>query len=158
MINVSYIAELNLPNTSAYSIHVMKMCDAFIQSGYKVDLYIFNKDKNINLYRYYNCKNKFNIFGLNFFKGNNSFLRIYFAIKVLITLFLKKNKDTCIISRSIISAILLTIINKNVLLELHHEMKSFSKIFFNIFSRFIFFRNNIKLIFISKALFNHFKK
>ena len=33
------ISELNLPNTSAYSIHVMKMCEAFSKLGYSVDLF-----------------------------------------------------------------------------------------------------------------------
>ena len=36
---INYIAELNLPSTSAYSIHVMKMCDAFTKLGYETKLY-----------------------------------------------------------------------------------------------------------------------
>ena len=41
-----YIAELNLPNKSAYSIHVMKMCEAFSKSGYKTKL-LSIKNKNL---------------------------------------------------------------------------------------------------------------
>jgi hypothetical protein len=154
---INYIAELNLPTTSAYSIHVMKMCNALVKLGYKTDLYIFNKNKNINLYKYYNCEKKFNIAGLNLFKGNNFFIRIYFAIKIFFIFCFKSKKDNYIISRSILSALLLSLISNKVLLELHHEIKGFSKIFFNFFSKFIFFRNNIKFIFISRNLYNYFK-
>ena len=33
---IYYFSELNLPSKSAYSIHVMKMCDGFSELGYKV--------------------------------------------------------------------------------------------------------------------------
>ena len=35
---IYYIAELNLPSKSAYSIHVMKMCQAFADNGHQVVL------------------------------------------------------------------------------------------------------------------------
>jgi len=38
-----YIAEINLPNTSAYALHVLKMCDAFAELKYDVKLIIFIK-------------------------------------------------------------------------------------------------------------------
>ena len=28
-LEIYYVSELNIPNKSAYSIHVMKMCEAF---------------------------------------------------------------------------------------------------------------------------------
>ena len=37
---IYYVAELNLPNKSAYSIHVMKMCEAFSKLDYNVDKFI----------------------------------------------------------------------------------------------------------------------
>ena len=45
---IYYVAELNLPSKSAYSIHVMKMCEAFSRLKYDINLFVINK-KNINL-------------------------------------------------------------------------------------------------------------
>ena len=44
---IYYIAELNLPSKSAYSIHVMKMCEAFSKLKYDINLFVIN-NKNIN--------------------------------------------------------------------------------------------------------------
>ena len=52
-ISLYYIAELNLPNKSAYSIHVMKMCEAFSKLGYEINLLSI---KNTNLSRIFNIK------------------------------------------------------------------------------------------------------
>ena len=46
---IYYISELNLPNTSAYSIHVMKMCEAFSKLGFSIDLFTI---KRSNLKKY----------------------------------------------------------------------------------------------------------
>ena len=44
---IYYIAELNLPSKSAYSIHVMKMCEAFSKLNYDINLFVINKKKKI---------------------------------------------------------------------------------------------------------------
>ena len=41
---VFYIAEINLPNTSAYAQHVLKMCDAFALN-HNVNLLVLSKKK-----------------------------------------------------------------------------------------------------------------
>ena len=39
--NVFYIADFSLPNKSAYSLHVLKICDAFNEiNTYKINLLI----------------------------------------------------------------------------------------------------------------------
>ena len=151
MKQINYIAEINLPSTSAYSIHVMKMCNAFSKAGFKTVLYVYSKNKNLNLFKFYGCKYQFLIKNLSLLNFNSSVLRILFAIKIFL-IFLFKNKSDLIISRSILSSIILTLISKNVILEVHHELKSFTKLLFYFFYKFKFFRKNIKLIFISKNL------
>ena len=37
-IKINYVCEVNFPNTSAYSIHVMKMCDALVTKDSEVNL------------------------------------------------------------------------------------------------------------------------
>ena len=44
--SIYYVAELNLPSKSAYSIHVMKMCEAFSSLGYKTNLFVINHKDN----------------------------------------------------------------------------------------------------------------
>ena len=58
---IYYISELNIPNKSAYSIHVMKMCEAFTKLGFKTNLFTI-KSKNLSkIYKEYNINYKFKI-------------------------------------------------------------------------------------------------
>jgi hypothetical protein len=83
--SIYYIAELNLPSKSAYSIHVMKMCEAFSKLGYEINLFVINH-KNINkLFKSYNIKNKFYMESiLSNFTQLNLILRIFFFYKYFI--------------------------------------------------------------------------
>ena len=57
-----YIAEFSIPSQSAYSIHVLKMCDAAKYLGYETNLIIPNCNiKFSTIKNDYNLKNKFNI-------------------------------------------------------------------------------------------------
>ena len=55
---IYYISELNLPNKSAYSIHVMKMCEAFSELKYSVDLFTIKSLNLKKIFNTYNIKNK----------------------------------------------------------------------------------------------------
>jgi len=150
--NIHYISEIFLPSTSAYSIHVMKMCNELSKLEKTTTLFIMGKRKNLNFFKIYNCKNTFKI--INFgIKKNNFFSRILFAYKLVRYL---KNYETVIISRSIISALLLAFFTKTVILEIHHELKGFTNFLFSFFKLFQSFKN-IKIIFISKTLKDEFK-
>jgi len=134
---IYYVAELNLPSKSAYSIHVMKMCEAFSKLGFKINLFVIN-NKNTNLiYKSYNLKNKFYINSIfNTFIKLNFIYRIIFSLKILLKNF---EKNSIFISRSIMFALIASAIKKKVILELHHEITGFSKLFYN-------FLNNLNLI------------
>ena len=43
---IYYVSELNLPSKSAYSIHVMKMCEAFSKLGFNINLFVINHKDN----------------------------------------------------------------------------------------------------------------
>ena len=59
---IYYVAELNLPSKSAYSIHVMKMCEAFSELDNEVMLITTNvKVNSYNIMNFYNVKKKFTI-------------------------------------------------------------------------------------------------
>ena len=58
---IYYIAEINIPSKSAYSIHVMKMCEAFAKLKYDTNLYTINHQNLEKINKDYNIKNKFRI-------------------------------------------------------------------------------------------------
>ena len=154
-----YIAEFSLPSTSAYSIHVLKICDSFsnffkstlLIIPYRNKAYYFKKIK-----KDYNLKNNFLI--SSFLRRNkmNFILRIIFSFKVVNSLFKYKNsKDVLIYSRSVISSILLSIFQIPNYLELHHDLKGLTKLLFFI-TNFYIFKRNIKFILLHKNLLKSF--
>ena len=114
-LKINYISELNIPNKSAYSIHVMKMCESFSKLGHEVNLFTMKSDNLQKIFKEYDIKYKFNILSVfNRFKKLNFILRILFTIKI----FSKNlNKVSIFISRSIIFALFASVLKKNVVLE-----------------------------------------
>mgnify|MGYP001499775255 FL=1 len=68
---INYICEVNYPTTSAYGLHVLKMCDAFAKEN-KVNLILpFSSAKKNKLDKDYLIKNHINY--SNIFKKKISF-------------------------------------------------------------------------------------
>ena len=157
---VIYIADFSLPNKSAYTLHVLKICDAFSEFTKKsVELLIPYSDlkytKN-NLKKDFLLKNNLKI--INFFlkkKKLNFLKRIFFSIKIYNYL-KKKNLNHIIISRSIIPSLILAFFNIKNILEIHTELTGLTKIFF-LLARFKFVKKNLKFIFINDNLRKNFK-
>jgi len=148
-LKIYYVCELNLPSKSAYSIHVMKMCEAFSKIGFDLNLFTINHDQTSNLFRLYNVKYKFKIKSI--FKNRinfNLFFRILFTLKIL---FKNIDKDSIFISRSIIFALIASALKKKVVLELHHEISGFSKLLY-FFLASLNLINDLKYIFLHKNL------
>ena len=148
-IKIYYVAELNLPSKSAYSIHVMKMCEAFSKLGYSINLFVINK-KNINqINKIYNINYRFKVFSIfNNFILLNFISRIIFTIKILLR---KSEKQDLYLSRSIIFSLIACLLKKKVILELHHEITGFTKIMYWLFKS-LNLIENLKFIFLSKNL------
>ena len=126
---IYYLAEIDLPTTSAYSLHVLKMCDALAKNN-NVKLIIFSCEKKFDYFelkKNYLLKNKFEIICCHKIKKKtNFFLRAKFAF------FCKKtiNKNSLIISRSIIASLYLSFFNYFNYLEIHHNLKGLTKLLF----------------------------
>ncbi len=150
MRKINYISEIFLPSKSAYSIQVMKMCNELSRRNNHVELHVMNIYKK-NVHIRYNCEKKFKIIShkINY---NNFINRILYSLKILF--YVRKSNDI-FYSRSIITGILLAYINKNVIIELHHELKGFTSILFNKSKNFNFFKK-IKFIFITTNLKKYF--
>ena len=149
---IFYISEANINSSSAYSIHVSKMCDAFKNIGYNVSLVFPNNMKlNKNYKKFYNLKNHINLIQIfHKIKKLNFITRIIFGIKVY-NLVKKNRTSEKIISRSVLSSLILSFFNISNILEIHHEQKGFTGFIFSLSKNFKFFEK-INFIFIHKNL------
>ena len=152
---IVYISELNLPNMSAQTLQTLKMCSAFANKR-KTKLIVINALKNFNFFKKnYLLKNNFIISGL-FKKPKkiNFITRLIFFIKLIRSL--NFNKNDLIITRSVMTSVLLSVYGVKNVLEIHIENTSFTKFLFK--TKFLFLNSkNQKFILISKNLNSFFK-
>jgi len=153
---VYYLAELSLPSKSAYTIHVIQMCNAISKNQKDVNLLIPNQDiKYEEIKKEYSIEFDFKIFPIfKKMKILNFISRIIYAIKCYNKI-KKKKTNYLVISRSVIASIFLAIFQVKNFLEIHHELKGFSKIFFQL-TKFYFIEKNVKYILINSYLLNFF--
>ena len=151
---VVYIAETSLTNKSAYTQHVIKMCDAFCQLDNDLILYLpkINKNFNFELIKdeYMLCAQKqFKVKSLINFKLTNILFKIFFLIKVIINV--KKDKPDIILTRSFLSSVVLSFFKIKHFLEIHSEFQFLIK-FLMINLKFIKSNYIKKKILISESL------
>jgi hypothetical protein len=145
-----YIAEINLPNTSAYAQHVLKMCES-LSLHYNVTLIILYKDPKYSFKKIkheYLLKKNFRILSFN-----KKLSKINFFIRLKYAIFAKSiiEKDSLIISRSPVVSFFLAIKGYFNFLEIHHNLKSITKYIFLFLKLFKFF-NKIYFIFTHQNL------
>lgn len=152
MKNVTYISELCLPSNSGYAQHVLKICDTFSKK-FNTNLFVISNKQSFQKYKKeYSLKNgfKINSYAKN---GKNNFIkRIFFSLYV----FKHINKNSIIISRSLISSIMLSLFGVRNILELHHPPKGLSSYFFN-FLRALKLDKNLDYIFLHKNIKKYLK-
>ena len=159
MDNIYYITELSLPSDKAQSVHIFKMLDNL--SNYSSNITLICPYKNIN-YTYKNIKKDYNLHNRKKFEisfllkkslKDNFLSRLIFSLKCIKLI---KDKNSLIISRSIISSLVMSLFSIYHFLEIHQEIKGFSKF---LFLRLNFFNSKyiIKTIFISKGIAYFYK-
>ena len=111
--NLVYIAETSLTNKSAYTQHVVKMCDAFCLLEHDLILYLPKKLKKISIFELLKkkymlrAKKEFKVKSLINFKLTNIFFKIFFLIKVIVNI--KRDKPDIILTRSFLSSVILSL-------------------------------------------------
>lgn len=151
---IFYISDFSLPNMSAYTIHVLKMCDAFSESYYDVRLLLPHIRRGYKLKKIqtdYLLKSSFKILGFFETKIKRSLPALLLFSYKLFNLLKNYKKPHLIISRSIIPALFLSICGQKLFLEIHTEIKGVTKYLFS-FLRYFNFFNRIKFILINKNL------
>jgi glycosyltransferase involved in cell wall biosynthesis len=154
---ITYIAETSLTNKSAYTHHVLKMCDAFCKKN-DVQLILPYADNNLNLKKIkknflLTAKKNILVKSILNFKINNFLYRIIFGYKAAI--YLKSNNSEIIISRSFITSFFLCFFKINHFLEIHSEFKGLTR-FLMINLNYINSKYILKTILISKTLSRKF--
>ena len=155
---ITYIAETSLSNKSAYTLHVLKMCDAFLKKG-QVQLILpyITKDLKLNSIKknfLLTSKKKLIVKGILKHKIKNFLSRIYFGYKS--AKYIKNFNCKIILTRSIISSFFLCVFKVKHFLEIHNELKGLTK-FLMINLNFINSQYVVKTIFISKTLITYFQ-
>ena len=156
-----YIAETDTTTLSAYIIHVLKMCDAFILNNTNttciLPYQVNNNHKTIKKNFLLRGKEKINFISIFKSKKKNNFInRFFFSLRT--ALFLKKRGAAIILTRSQLSSFFLSFFKIRHFLEIHGELNGFSKyVLLNL--NFINSKYIIRNIFISKQLKKlHFKE
>ena len=147
MKNISYISELCLPSNSGYAHHVLKICDSFSKKS-QTNLFVISNNKPfINFKKEYLLKNKFEIKPFSKNLKNNFIIRIFFSLYVLKNI----NKNSLIVSRSLISSLILSLFKIKNILELHHPPQGLSSYIFLLF-RLFKLDKNLEYIFLHKNI------
>ena len=156
---ITYIAETSLTNKSAYTHHVLKMCDSFCKKG-DVKLIIPYVEKDLNfktIKKKFLLKSKKNILIKSILKNkiSNFLSRLLFGYKT--ANYIKNSNSDLIITRSLISSFFLCIFGIKHFLEIHTELKGITK-FLLIYLNYINSEFIIKVILITKSLSKKFPK
>ena len=139
--NLIYLTSYKLPNNRAHSVQILKMCKNFSNFFYtvlicRVNKKYFKKEKLFNFKNFYFYENKL----------------IVFLQKFFILLMYEKNPYNLYYTRDVHFAMFAFLLSKNkIYLELHYPfVNKFSLSYY--FMKFLFDKNRIKIIFISKEL------
>ncbi len=148
---IFYIADFSIPNKSAYTVHVLKICDNFVKNGYNLTLLLYSNEKNISfktIKKKYKLKKNFKIKYCFQKKRKRNFL-----LNLLFAFWCKKQlkKNQIVLSRSVIPGIFLSLLRFKLILEIHHELSGLTKIVYNFFKK-LKLLNNLRYIFIHKNL------
>ena len=125
---ICYLSNAAIPSPVASSIQIVKMCEAFSKLNNEVTLITINESKSkINFINYYNIKSKFFLKRIKHFRsfplGINYYLFSIFSIFESL-----RYKPEIYITRNFFTCFLLVILRKNVVMELHHDLKIESRI------------------------------
>ena len=157
---ICYLSNSSMPSSVASSIQTIKMCEAFSTLNNKVFLITTNTSKATeNIFKYYDVKSKFLFKKLVFFKkfplGINYYL---FSIFSIIESF--KYKPQLYITRNFFTCFLLVLLRKKIVLELHHDLNTESRIVRLLVNNFRFLNSKFvkKIIAITKGVKNEYVK
>ena len=155
---IAYISNSSAPSHLPSSLQIVKTCETLSKMKNHVHLIIPNTSKFKDTFQnFYNIKNNFKItkikkykkfpIGINYYTYSiNTFLKVCFSYDI-------------VISRNFFVIFLCCLINKNCIIELHHDIKTESRIINFIYNKInIFNKNCLKIIAITKGVKEFYDK
>ena len=137
-------------------INSLKFCDA-LSNYYKINFISPNiKITNFEIKKFFDLEKEIIFSDILSKNISSSFDRFKFCIKTVFKILFNLNSIHLILSRSILTSIILAFLNIKNILEIHHNLNGISKILFNILVK-LPFRKNLTLIIISKKLIHDLK-
>ncbi len=157
---IHYLATANIPSRTANALQIIKMCEAISKLKYSVTLFLPNLNgPNMSLKKYYGIKHKINLIKIgrkkNFISGiNNILIPLYMVFKSI------KIGNDLIITRNFFISLLLIILKKKHILEIHDDINVSGNITSKIFKIFNLLKSSsiFKIVFISLRLKKHICK
>lgn len=116
---ILYLSNSIIPSQYANSVHVMKMCQAFKNNNYNVELLCYTTQESFSTeeaFKKYGIKNKFNIKALFLKNMRGKFFQKLFSIYKLLNSY---DKDSIIYGRDIYSVYLASLLGFEVIYESH---------------------------------------
>ena len=152
---ISYLFNSSTPSSNPGSIQVVNTCNGIASFGHKIFVITPGTGKNISLRKFYGIKNSVELKKIKIFKkfplGINYYL--YSIISILYAIYLKTE---IFITRNFFTLFLLNILNRKVIIEVHHDFKNESRIVQWILRNTELFnkKNLVKIIAITKPVRN----
>ena len=153
---ICYLANTGMPSRNASAIQIVKMCEAFSELNNNVTLITTNTSSD-NIFNFYNIKKKFKLKRLKSFKKFPLGIKFY-LFSILSIIESGKLKPDIYITRNFFTCFLLILLKKKTIIELHHGLKSESRIVRFIVKNFNFLNSKyiVKLIAITNYAKNHY--
>lgn len=154
---IVYLFNSSLPSYNANSLQVSHMCNEIAK---KNDVYLIKPNTGLKktFFNHYGLIKNFKIINIKYFNkfpiGINFYL--FSIVSVIISL---KYKANLYITRNYFTALLLTILNKKIIFEVHTDVMYEGKFIKFLLKNFLFLNSDriIKLVFISQKLKNFYE-
>ena len=119
--NICYISNSAAPSKNASSLQIAKLCEGLSKFGHQVTLVKPNTGEKLNYYNFYNIKTKYKIIRIKYFNKFPTGIHyyLYSIVSLLISNF---NKQDIYITRNFLISVILSILGKKHLIEIHDDI------------------------------------
>jgi glycosyltransferase involved in cell wall biosynthesis len=150
---IAYLFNSSTPSSNPSSIQVVNTCGALAQLSNRVKLIVPSTGQNVSLSKFYGINKSPKLIKLKYF--NKFPLGIYYYLfsffSILYAIF---DKTELYITRNIFNLILLNILKKRVIIEIHHDLHNEGRLvkflckYINVFNK----KNIVKIVAITNAV------
>ena len=139
---ICYLSNAPVPSAVAASIQIVKMCEAFSKLDNEVILITTDASKSkINYSKFYDTKSKIYLKKIKKFKSFPLGIN-YYLFSIISVLESLKYKPDLYITRNYFTCLLLIIFKKKIIMEIHHDLNTESRVVRFLVSKFKFLNSS----------------